>query len=80
MAHMAKVSVTVDKDVLGEVKALAGEIGGGKVSLSAIMDEALHTTRSRLRVIKLLRDMEWADPSTDADRAAAERMWRVARG
>ncbi len=78
MAQMAKISITVNQAVLGEVKALAGEVTGGEVNLSAMMDEALYATRARLRVIKLLRDMERADPSTEADRAAAERMWQAA--
>jgi hypothetical protein len=67
-----KLSVTVDTELLDEVRRLAG----GDVNVSAVIGEALRSQIHRLRLLALLNDMERTDPITPAGRAAGERLWQ----
>lgn len=69
-----KISVTVDADTLAEVRSLLD----GAVTLSAVIDDALHHARSRLRLLALLDEWDAEDPPTSADRKRAGAAWRRA--
>lgn len=67
-----KISVTVDGDVLEEVRHLAGR----EKQLSAIVADALKDELYRLRALATIREMLREDPPTPEERKGGENLWR----
>ena len=63
MRTTAKISVSVDRDTLAEVRELLGP----GISLSSVIDESLHDALKRLRMLKLLADWDKDEPPAEAD-------------
>ena len=72
MRTTAKISVSVDRETLAEVRELLGP----EVSLSSVIDESLHDALKRLKMLKLLAEWDKEDPPTEADRQWGRDIWR----
>jgi len=68
-----RVSVTVERALLDELKQLAGP----DFKLSAVVSEAIRDEIRRLGMIALIDEMEREDPLSPADREAGERLWQA---
>ena len=76
MRTTAKISVSVDRDTLAEVRELLGP----GVTLSSIIDECLHDALKHLRLLKYLAEWDEKDPPTEADREWAREKLRSIYG
>jgi post-segregation antitoxin (ccd killing protein) len=70
MGKAQKLSVTVDSDVLAEIRALAPEL-----KVSFLVDDALKQKLTRLRAIALLDEWERESPISDEERRIGDRLW-----
>jgi hypothetical protein len=73
MPKTTRVSVTIDRGLLDELKELAG----GEPKLSALFVNAVRREINRLGMLQLLDEMEREDPMTPEGRAAGERLWKA---
>ncbi|HEX3466235.1 MAG TPA: hypothetical protein VHS78_19460 [Candidatus Elarobacter sp.] len=72
MPKTTRVSVTIDRALLDELKQLAGE----PVKLSALFTQAVRDEINRLGMLELLAEMEREDPISPEGRAAGDRLWK----
>ncbi|HEX3468758.1 MAG TPA: hypothetical protein VHT05_11835 [Candidatus Elarobacter sp.] len=72
MAKTRKISVTIDRMTLDEVKRIAGRDS----SVSAVLAEALRMHLKRLQMIALIDQWERDDPSSPEQIAAGEKLWQ----
>jgi post-segregation antitoxin (ccd killing protein) len=70
MGKAQKLSVTVDSDVLAEIRALAPEL-----KVSFLVDDALKQKLTRLRAIALLDEWERETPISDEERRIGDQLW-----
>ncbi len=70
----ARVSVTIERTLLDELK----ELGGNDVKLSALLSEAIRDEIRRLGMLAYLQERERAHPISPKNREAGERLWRIA--
>ena len=68
----AKISVSVDEDVLQEIR----ERAGADLNLSSIVDEGLRRQLQRMRMNALLDEMDARQPISKAGRKKGERLWQ----
>ena len=68
---VTKVSVTVDTEMLREVRKLAGK----QTNLSSLLNDALRLQVHRMRMLALLDEMDATDPIDANEREAGERLW-----
>lgn len=71
MPKTTRVSVTIDRALLDELKQLSG----GHMKLSALFTEAVQDEINRLGMLALLAEKEREDPMTPEGRAAGDRLW-----
>jgi post-segregation antitoxin (ccd killing protein) len=67
-----KISVTVDENVLREIRELAG----GDINLSSIVDEGLRRQLQRMHMIALLDEMDARHPISARGREEGEQLWQ----
>jgi post-segregation antitoxin (ccd killing protein) len=67
-----KISVTVDENVLREIRELAG----GDINLSSIVDEGLRRQLQRMHMIALLDEMDARHPISACGREEGEKLWQ----
>lgn len=71
-----KISVSVDRDVLANIKRL----GGADVNVSSIVDEALRARLARLEISAVLEEWENVYPISDEGHKAGDALWQQAHG
>jgi hypothetical protein len=69
---VTKVSVTVDADMLREVRRIAGK----DISLSSIVDESLRRQLQRMRMLALLDEMDKHNPISPTGLKSGEALWQ----
>jgi hypothetical protein len=71
MPKTTRVSVTIDRTLLDELK----ELTGGELKLSKLFAEAVQDEINRLGMLQLLAEMERENPMTPEGRTAGDRLW-----
>jgi Arc/MetJ-type ribon-helix-helix transcriptional regulator len=67
-----RISVTLERELLDEIKQLAG-----KKTLSAVVNEALRAEARRLGWLAYFEEREREKPISPKGRAAGERLWKT---